>query len=47
VLSTKDEHTLGDDDLNTNPDAIIITGAEEYLINLVHHCLETRQTRSK
>jgi hypothetical protein len=38
VLSTKDEHTLGDDDLNTNPDA---------MINLVHHCLETRQTRSK
>lgn len=28
VLATKDEHTLGDDDLNTNPDTIIITGAD-------------------
>ncbi|KAJ6186425.1 hypothetical protein N7519_007726 [Penicillium mononematosum] len=28
VLATKDEHTLSDDDLNTNPDTIIITGAD-------------------
>ncbi|CAG8902131.1 unnamed protein product [Penicillium egyptiacum] len=28
VLATKDEHALGDDDLDSNPDAIIITGAD-------------------